>query len=179
MATFDQLNTVRFQQRMKPAALKVYRLVFPGCHIEDLRELGVKVHVLDKEFGIDALLHLNGGQWISIQEKYRCNKALKWLDFTQEYMNAEGTKYETLGEWFKLGAQLYFYGWANYAQTAFEKWALLDIAKYKMLVEQSGGLSKLGVKRQNRQHGMASFYAIPISKLEPCFITDYRRWMPK
>ena len=172
--SFDSLATVQFQERMKPAALRIYHRLFPGCEIEDLRTEGVKVHVLDREFGIDALIRFQTGQWVSIQEKYRTHKALEYMDFTQEYMNAEGTEHESPGEWFKLGSQLYFYGWANEAETDFEKWAILDVARYKLLVERAGGLATLGVKKQNRLHGRSSFFAIPIKKLRPAFVYTYR-----
>ncbi|MDO8671265.1 MAG: hypothetical protein Q7O66_07510 [Dehalococcoidia bacterium] len=175
MGEFDNLSTVLFQQKMKPAALRIYEQIFPGCRLEDLREQGVKVHILDQEFAIDSLIHLASGQWISIQEKYRRNTAIKYADFTQEYMNAVGTPYESPGEWFKLGAQLYFYGWANKEETSFVAWALIDIARYKVFVEESGGLAQIGRLIQNQAHGRASFYAIPIKALESCFITDYRR----
>jgi hypothetical protein len=172
--SFENLTTVRFQQRMKPAALRIYCRLFPGCEVEDLRENGVKVHVLDKEFGIDALIRFQAGQWVSVQEKYRAHKWLQYLDFTQEYMNAEGTEHESPGEWFKLGSQLYFYGWANEAETDFEKWVVLDVAAYKLLVERAGGLAAIGTKRQNRIHGRASFFAIPIQKLRPAFVYTHR-----
>lgn len=180
---FNALKTVKFQQKMKPAAIRIYQHLFSGCEVEDLRENGVKVHVLDKEFGIDCLLNLDGGQWISVQEKYRHNKYLSnprlrvmhdQPDFTQEYKNAAGTKYESNGEWFKLGAQLYFYGWANKDETDFEKWAILDVAKYKMIVDQSGGLERIGKLQNNSQHGRASFFCIPISKLKDAFVYTYR-----
>jgi len=174
---FNNLSTVKFQQKLKPAALRIYQQIFPGCRLEDLREQGVKVHVLDKEFAIDALIHCVSGQWISIQEKYRKNNALKYQDFTQEFMNACGTEYEAPGEWFKLGAQLYFYGWANVSETDFEKWALIDVAKYKMYVDDCGGLDKIGKLKFNNEHGKASFYAIPINKLTSCFVTDYKKFI--
>lgn len=162
---------------MKAAALRIYQKIFDGCELEDLREKGFKVHILDKEFGIDSLIHLPSDQWISIQEKYRRNYALQWLDFTQEYKNAAGTEFENDGEWFKLGAQIYFYGWANKAEDDFEKWALIDIAKYKMIVERAGGLDKIGTIGQNKKHGKASFYNIPIMNLKDAFITDYRDYI--
>lgn len=178
----NQFNTdISFQAKMRPAARRIYDLVFPGCCIKDLRENGVKVHILDKEFGIDSLVEFPSMQWISLQEKYRRHDCLVNLklridpncpDFTQEYMNAEGTQYEAKGEWFKLGAQLYFYGWANESETGFEKWFIMDIAKYKLLVEQSGGLEKMGRKKNNRIHGRASFFAIPMDKLRQTFITE-------
>ena len=155
---------------MKPDALRIYRDLFPGCKLVDLRENGVKVHILDKEFGIDSILTTITGQWFSIQEKYRNNSALHYKDFTQEYMNGVGTPGESPGEWFKLGAQLYFYGWANKNQTRFQAWALLSVPAYKLLVEQAGGLDNIGVYRQNAQHGRASFYAIKMEKLKPAFV---------
>lgn len=163
-------NDIKFQELMRPAALKIYSKIFPGCHIEDLRAEGVKVHILDKEFGIDSLIHFPNQQWISIQEKYRRNSALKYLDFTQEYKNAVGTQYEANGEWFKLGAQLYFYGWADELEWDFARWVILDIAKYKLLVEQAGGLSRIGNLKQNREHGRASFFAIPIDRLKDAIL---------
>lgn len=176
MGKFNELSTVQFQMKMKPAALAIYQRIFPGSTIEDLREHGVNVHILDKEFGVDALWHLESGQWISIQEKYREHAALSFLDFTIEYKNAVGTYYESKGEWFKLGAQLYFYGWANKDNTGFEKWAILDIPRLKQWIELHGGLEAVGVLNQNKKHGKASFYAIPIQDLEPCFFMDYRQF---
>lgn len=172
---FQHLDTTQFQQRMKPAAARIYESVFHGCVIRDLRGKEKDAHILDKEFAVDMLLYLSCGQWLSIQEKYRRHDAMKFMDFTQEYMNADGTVYESPGEWFKLGAQLYFYGWANEEETEFEKWVILDIPKYKWFVEFSGGLDALGQKRFNAKHGKASFYAIPIMRLEPVFFTDYRK----
>ena len=176
MDQFSNLSTEKFRMRMRPAALRIYQRIWPGVVINDLRGEGVNVHILDKEFGIDTLATLPSKQWISIQEKYRQNWALKYLDFTQEFMNAEGCEHESPGEWFRLGSQLYFLGWANVDESDFEKWALLDVVKYKLIVEQSGGLHKIGVKQHNNKHGRASFYAIPIRKLESAFVYDYRMY---
>ena len=165
---FNNLSTVRFQQLLKPAALRIYSQIFPNSIIEDLREKGVKVHILDKEFGIDSLLHLETKQWISVQEKYRDNSCLRWGDFTQEYMNGDGSQ----GEWFKLGAQLYFYGWANKDNTDFEKWFLMDILKYKLIINQAGGIEKVGELRENYRYGQATFYTIPLEKIRSAFIQE-------
>jgi hypothetical protein len=171
---------------MQPHAERIYQRLWPGCRIKDLREHGLKVHILDKEFGIDTLACFGSGQWISIQEKYRNHQCLSERrlqveppdpDFTQEYKNAAGTMYESPGEWFHLGAQLYFFGWANESETDFEKWVLIDIAKYKLLVEQAGGLHRLGILKRNRKHGKASFYAIPIRRLQSTWICTYRDFL--
>lgn len=167
---FSELSTVLFQQKLKPAALKIYQGLFPGCEVKDLREKGVEVHILDKEFGIDSLIGFKSGQWISLQEKYRNYSSLKWGDFTQEYKNAEGTSYESFGEWFKLGAQLYFYGWANQENTDFLKWFILDIPAYKIIIEKLGGIEKAGIKKQNNRYGKASFYGISLQTLYPAMM---------
>lgn len=163
---------------MQPYAWKIYDMVFPGCEMQDLREDGLKVHILDKEFGIDTISNFSSGQWVSIQEKYRKYYFLKnFGDFTQEYKNADGTEHEKPGEWFHLGAQIYFYGWANDSETGFAKWFIMDIAKYKLLIESRGGIKNIGTKRFNLKHGRASFYSIPIKEIECCFITDYRDYI--
>lgn len=174
--SFENLITVQFQTKMKPAALKIYHVVFPKCDVIDLRENGAKVHILDKEFGIDSLINLKSGQWITIQEKYRHYLFYEKFgaDFTQEYLNAAGTKYENPGEWFSLGAQLYFYGWANKEENDFFKWALIDIAKYKIIVEKAGGLENFGILKANKKHGSANFYAFPINKIKESFIITYK-----
>ncbi len=178
--SFSNLSTVKFQAKLKPHALNIYKNLFGDCKLIDLRENGVKVHILDKEFGIDSLLTFKSGQWISIQEKYRHYYYwLKYHEFTQEFKNAAGTKYESNGEWFKLGAQLYFYGWANKDNTGFIDWVIIDILKYKLLVESVGGLSEIGTLYQNREHGKATFYAIPLENIKEAIIfqvTKYKKY---
>lgn len=177
MDNFNSLKTEKFRVKMKPHAIKIYQKIFPGSEIEDLREKGFKVHILDKEFGVDMLLNLESGQWLSIQEKYRTNYFLKFSDFTQEHKNAYGTENESDGEWFHLGAQLYFYGWANKAEDDFEKWFLMDIAKYKILIEESGGIEKAGIFNQNQEHGKSSFYSIHLDVIKSAWVTDYRKYL--
>ena len=155
--------------------------------MQDLREEGIKVHVLDKEFGVDTLAVLPSGQWLSIQEKYRRHKFLVndrlqinpgEPDFTQETMNAFGTPHEMPGEWFKLGAQLYFYGWANEDETDFEKWVLIDIAKYKLLIESRGGIYNVGITKCNKQHGSAQFQAFPITAIKKAWLRTHHNREP-
>lgn len=170
---------------MRPAAERIYRSIWGDSRLEDLREKGVKVHILDKEFGIDALLHFSSCQWISIQEKYRefryhndFRVDYRCPDFTQEFKNACGTEHESEGEWFKLGAQLYFYGWANESKTDFMDWYLIDILRYKAIVENCGGLDEIGSKRRNHTHGRASFYCIPINRLQKAIFVS-KATLPK
>lgn len=168
--SFSDLSTEKFRLKMKPFAEQIYKALIPNSTIQDLREDGVKVHILDKEFGVDSLWCFPSGQWLSIQEKYRKHNALRYGDFTQEYKNGAGTIYESDGEWFKLGAHLYFYGWANESETGFEKWIILNIAKYKMLVNKLGGIDKIGKLCNNYKHGRASFYSIKLETINPAII---------
>lgn len=170
---FENLSTVkRVQLPLKPAALRIYQSIFPGCRIEDLRENGIKVHILDKEFAIDSLLYVESGQWFSLQEKYRKIQDWHYHDFTQEFENGDGTD----GEWFKLGAQLYFFGWGDPNVPMFYEWFILSIPTYKILVERYGGIKKIGPIRENYIHGKAKFTCINFEKIRPAILyfgTDY------
>lgn len=178
MANFR--GDIGFSELMRPKAERIYQRVFPGCKVENLRPDGDKdVHELDQYFGIDTQIILPSGGTLTVQEKYRRNEFLhtkKWRvdpsvpDFTQEYLNACGTEHERHGEWFHLSADLYFYGWASADLMGFEKWAILNVLKYKLLVESMGGLDSIGMYKRNRKHGAASFYAIPITTLKPAFM---------
>jgi hypothetical protein len=173
-SSFSRLSTVKFQEAMKPYATAIYERLFTGGQVEYLpRDGGVRVHILDQEFGVDLLLRLLSGQWISIQEKYRRYEYLKYMDFTMEFKNAVGTKYESPGEWFKLGAQMYFYAWANRDLTGLEKWVLLDIPRLKVVIERGGGIERIGTLHNNIEHGRASFYSIPILNLKDAFLKQH------
>lgn len=175
MDRFKQLSTSVFQAAMRPLAIHVYEQTFPGCKIVDLRSNGPGAHVLDQYYGIDTVIKLPCGAPITVQEKYRDFSALKYGDFTQEYKNAARTVNEANGEWFKLTAMLYFYGWAAENQAGFAKWIMLDVLKYKLLVAQAGGLERISKLQFNDRHGKASFYPIKLTFLEPAIIADDHR----
>ncbi len=159
-----------FMLRMRPHARRIYDRIFPGCAVEDLRTEGLGAHILDQHFAIDSLIRLPDGSFFTLQEKYREYENLYFGDFTQEYLNAAGTTYESPGEWFKLAAQLYFYGWANRDQTDFQEWILLDIVKYKLLVMKSGGITVIGKRQQNKRHGSAVFYGLRLTDIALAFV---------
>lgn len=175
MGDFQQLATVQFQTRMLDAARSIYGRIWPGCQVFNISGGDGAAHVLDSAYGIDCSVVLPESQAVLyIQEKFRsyrflCTDRLKveppWPDFTQEYMNGSATPHERPGEWFSLAAQLYFFGWANQEQTAFLRWVMLDVCRYKATVERLGGLDAVGTLYKNAQHGRASFYAIPIHRL--------------
>ena len=152
---------------LRPSAISIYSQIFPGCQYKQLSSDTEKAHWLDKYFGIDAIITLRDGSIFTIQEKYRSNEHLvKYGDFTQHYKKACGLPQEGPGEWFHLGAQLFFYGWGNPSRTAFSKWILLDVTKYKLIVHQNGGLQNVGELNHNSEYGSGSFYAIKLSTIQ-------------
>lgn len=179
---FGNLSTEAFRRRMQPKADAIYRRLFPDCWVDRLNKKGSEPHILDQKFGIDAIIMLPLGPSITCQEKFREHYVLESRelrvdpecpDFTQEYMNAAGTKHQALGEWFKLAAELYFYGFANKQETDFECWFLMDTLKYKLIVMASGGLEEIGEQQVNRKHGRASFFAIPFTRLRPAWLATH------
>lgn len=170
---FNKLETEVFRKKLQNKAIEIYKSIYPDCTYS--RELDINK---DKQYSIDATLIFKDGQKLTLQEKFRKYDTLispslqiqpPYPDFTQEYKNGVGTKYENLGEYFKLFAQIYFYGWANKEETDFLRWVIIDIPKYKDLIQKKG-IENLGVLMQNRKHGAASFYAIPIINLKECFL---------
>lgn len=160
-----------FSSYMQPKADKIYRATFPGCEIHRL-EYGdcSKVYDLDKHCGVDLIVKLSSGCQIYIQEKYRRYSDNPFYDFTQEYKEKAGHED---GEWFKLISHMNFYGWANRGNFGFEKWILLNTTTYKLTVESRGGLWQIGTLYQNKKHGRASFYGIPLPYLNDAVVSQF------
>lgn len=118
---------------------------------------------MDKELAIDTFLYFADGSVLTLLEKTRKNHFLKYNDFTFEYYNDPAIKDE--GEWFKLAAQLYFYGFANKAETGYEKYYLINIPELRLYLKNDIGIEKLTEKhlRHNKPPAKANFFAIPFS----------------
>ena len=181
MESFDNLETEQLRQKMIPYVDKVYLSIWPNCRIERLDN-----SELDKLFGIDLKIYYQDTIF-TLQEKVREHKFLTqthlqvcppYPDFTQEYKNAFGTRHERDGEWFNLASQLYWYGWSNENNTAILKWVLLDVVLYKQVVLQKG-LDNIGKQCQNKKHGMAQFYAIPVHLLKDAWIATHLDYLNK
>ena len=63
-----------------------------------------------------------------------------------------------------------FYGWAREDEKGFEAWFIMDILKYKLLIQESGGIDKIGTLHRNYTHGRSSFYSIPMDAISPAII---------
>ena len=166
-------DDIGFEKRMRGPVEGVYQTFFPGCHVRYTREHD-ELRPFDDHFAIDTILELQSGGIVTAQQKCRrYGYFLQYRDFTQEYMNAVGSTYESRGEWFHLASQVYFYGWANQNESELVAWLLLDVVKYRRLVEDAGGLEVIGTLHQNRDRGKASFYSISLEKLRPAFIGSH------
>lgn len=168
MGKFAQLPQVAFSRKMQPQIESILKLHFPNSKYETNTNIE-----FDIENAIDGRLGLPSGQKITVQSKIRKNKFLSvdklktippYPDFTQEFKNGYGTQHESLGEYFKNDAQLYFYGWANELETFVERYVLIDILKLKIFYEKYT-MGKLGTLRINSQAGKASFYCISLHNI--------------
>ena len=122
--------------------------------------------ILDKDFGVDTVLTLNNGTNITIQEKTRKFYYSKYNDFTFEYYNDPRIK--DPGEWFKLAAQLYFFGYANQDENGYYKYWLIDIFRLRLMLNQCYTLEQLESRflQRNRPPAKANFFGIPFYILE-------------
>ena len=129
---------------------------------------------LDRYFGIDGFLKAQSGQYWTVQTKVRSYRyfGLKTYpdqsgpDITLEYKNNHGLDNEYPGEFFHLGAQLYLYAWERKTENGIYRWVLLNTAAYKANIEAQGGLDAIGCFRVNETYSRASFYTIPLERLE-------------
>ena len=133
--------------------------------MESLGEIGLE---FDKNWGITDSLHGRSSQAVGtkqvpptrLPDRRRYQVVPGVPDFTQEYRNAVGTQYEAPGEWFHLNAELYFFGWATSDESGLAKWVLLHIPRYKRLIEEAGGLDRIG-KLRNRTRPAARRVSTP------------------
>jgi hypothetical protein len=161
-----------FEEKMHPYIDEIYKGLFSSLsRIErSNRETTTdsKILFMDKELSIDTFLYFKDGTVLTLQEKSRKHNYLKYDDFTFEYYNDPKTKDE--GEWFKLAAQLYFYGFTNESETGYAKFYLLNVPKLRLFLKNNIGIKALEEKylHPNRPPAKANFFAIPFS-----IIPDY------
>lgn len=171
-------KTLSFSDKLRKPAHKIIKTTFEEFFAQVVQVQSLNDMDLDQRAGIDSKVVFEQSQVsFSIQEKYRTNDNLKYMDFTQELYNAYGTEHQTDGEFQHLWASYYFYGWANKDETGFADWFIMDIQEYKKLVLQVGGLDKIpNVKKiQNNQYGKALFFTIPLEFIKPAIMWANKR----
>ena len=169
-----------FEEKMHPCINQIYESLFSKLlRIErSNRETTTnsKILFMDKELAIDTFLYFKDGTILTLQEKSRTSEYLKiYEDFTFEYYNDPKTKEE--GEWFKLAAQLYFYGFANESETGYVKFYLLNVPKLRLFLKNDIGIKTLEeiYLHHNRPPAKANFFAIPF-KIIPDYCFMYKSY---
>jgi hypothetical protein len=103
-----------------------------------------KEFILDKKYHIDCLLKSESGLCFTMQEKVLRNRYSCLNTFTIEYMQ---NKYEQ-GEFFSICSQLYFSGYLNQAEDAFDKYIIINVANFKQWIYESKWIdNNLCIKR--------------------------------
>lgn len=153
-----------FEEKMQPVINDIYKKTFKNI-IEikrSTREINdEKLLFMDKELAIDTHLLFQDGTVLTLQEKTLRESKQRFQSFTFEYYNDPNTKDE--GEWFKLAAQLYFFGYANKSENNYNQYMILDVPKLRLHLKNKVGIELLENKylRHNRPPAKANFFAIP------------------
>ena len=160
-----------FNSTLQMLAGSFYRSIYPKCKVIRLTK-GDKPHILDKEFHIDVILEQANGMKITLQEKFRKAKDLKYHDFTLEYESNRWTHVK--GEWFLLCSDLYAYGWATPNKDAFLRFYIFKVFPFKQ------ALIKRQIKpkhlQKNERYGDANFYPFSFDDFpDEWFLLKYKR----
>lgn len=179
MGDFERVSTKKFETKMTKYINYIYSRMRKFHYVyRSNRETSQDARVLfmDKELAIDTFVYFTDGQHFTFQEKTRDADWHRKREFTFEYMNNPQTGEP--GEFFKLGALRYFYGYANANQIGYAEYWILNVAKLKDCCKNYIGIEKLENKylHFNRKHGRASFFAIPFWEFEQCEgVIEYHR----
>lgn len=155
-----------FEEKMRPHIDDIYKksdgLKSINRYERD-KHTTENMKVLDIDLGVDTILKYDDGSIITVQEKTRKYYYRNFNDFTFEYYNDPKTKSE--GEWFKLAAQMYFFGYANEKENGYYKYWLIDVLKLRLFIKQNIGIDKLKIKylHQNKPPAKANFFGIPFN----------------
>ncbi len=158
-----------FEEKMRPLIDDIYRQIFGSKLIAIARSVrdsdNERTLFMDIELAIDTHLTFADGSVLTFQEKTLKNSKKRYQSFTFEYYN--DPKAKDRGEWFKLAAQLYYFGYANAQETGYDQWLVLDIAKLRTEMMKGFTIKEIEKKylRTNRKPSKANFFAIPFTIL--------------
>jgi hypothetical protein len=155
--TFD--SDMEHSIAMQDFADEIYKSVLPISSITRFTRNDKQVHILDKYFHIDCVLHLENGQIMTLQEKFLRGRYASFDCYTLEYFNNQSTN-ET-GEWHRLCTDLYFTGYGE-VDTGFVNAYLFKTLEVKLALlrdELKGTLKKTITSNAN-------FYAYPFNQFK-------------
>ena len=172
-----------FEESMTPHIDNIYRGLF--SNLTEIKrssrdtETDEKILFMDRHLAIDTFLYFKDGTLITFQEKTRKKSILDayGADFTFEYYNDPRTKDE--GEWFKLAAQLYFYGYANDNLSGYSRFWIVNIPKLRLFLKNKIGIQQLESRylKYNKPPAKANFFAIPFDIIaDDCIMYDSTKY---
>jgi len=158
-----------FEENMRTYIDEVYFHCYRGLkqiHRANREDEKDHLRVLDIEFAVDTILEFNDGTILTFQEKTLQATKQFYQQFTLEYYNDPKTKEK--GEWFKLAAQRYFFGYASPKKDGLLQFWMVDVPKMREYLMYDIGIEQLEKQylRQNHPPCKANFFAIPFNDLE-------------
>ena len=159
-----------FEEKMTPYIDQVYKDIWGDKLISikrnDRANSSDKLMFMDINLAIDTHLTFANGSVLTFQEKSRRNNYINYDDFTFEYYNDPKTKEE--GEWFKLAAQIYFYGYASEQEDGYSKYYIINIPKLRTRLMNVYDIKEMEQRflKPNRPPAKANFFAIPFNILK-------------
>jgi len=156
-----------FEEKMRPHIDAIYQKTFKNIStiLRTNRESKTdpKFMIMDKDLAIDTHLYFQDGTLLTFQEKTLQHTKQKYQQFTFEYQN--DPQNNVPGEWFKLASQLYFFGYANEAQTGYLQWWILNVPRLRLFLLNVIGIETLKEKylHNNKPPKKANFFAIPFN----------------
>ena len=159
-----------FEEKMRPYIDVIYQKTFKNIskilRVNREEKTNSKFMIMDRDLAIDTHLYFRDGTLLTFQEKTRQHIYQKYQDFTFEYQN--DPQNNVPGEWFKLASQLYFFGYANEAQTGYLQWWILNVPRLRLFLLNVIGIETLKSKylKPNKPPAKANFFAIPFNLLK-------------
>lgn len=157
-----------FEEKMRQSIDNIYYDIF-GDNLKSINRSNRDDNkneitmILDKDLGVDTILRFKNGAPITVQEKTLQYTNHKFNALTYEYYNDPKIKDE--GDWFKLVAQLYFFGYANPDHNGYYNYWLIDVAALHININ-NGNINIYNYIRSNNYPSKANFFAIPLAILE-------------
>lgn len=160
-----------FEEKMTSHIDQIYKNIF-GSNLVNIERIDRNKYykddraaVMDSDLSIDTHLTFSNGMVLTVQEKTLRFINSRYNQFTFEYYNNPKTK--DPGEWFKMAAQLYFFGYANQDETGYLRYWVVDVLRLRLLLNDNFTLEQLENRflRQNTI-SKANFFAIPFNILE-------------
>ena len=177
-----------FEEKITPYIEDRYWRIFSNCGLNNIYrssrdiEQNERYLFMDKELAIDTHLIFSNGSKLTFQEKTLKPYQRKYQHFTFEYYNDPQNNIE--GEWFKLAAQLYFFGYAGCEKGFYlnkgcngrcekcehlkkhcEYW-IIDIAEMRLFLNKNYTIADMKNNKWlkwNPPPAKANFWAIPFS----------------